>query len=48
MKKPKKKYRNPLVIPAKSRTSGGPMRSKQDKRKNGKNKQQEILKENEQ
>ena len=47
MKKPKKKYRNPLAIVAKTRSSSGPMRKKKDKRKNGKNKQQEFLKENE-
>jgi hypothetical protein len=45
MKNPKKKYRNPALIPAKQRTSGGPMHPKKDKRKNGKNKQKEILKE---
>ena len=45
MKKPSKKYRNPSAIAAKSRNSSGPMRKKKDKRKNGKNKQQEYLKE---
>jgi hypothetical protein len=45
MKKPSKKYRNPLVIPAKVRGSSGPMRNKKDKRNSGKNKQREILKE---
>jgi len=44
-KKKPKKYRNPLVIPAKTRGSGGPMRPKKDKRKNGKNKQTEYQKE---
>lgn len=42
-KKKNKKFRNPAVIPAKSRTSGGPMRNKKNKRKNGKNKQKEFL-----
>lgn len=46
MKKPTKKHRNPAAIPAKTRTSGGPMRNKKDKRKNGKNKQQKYLEEN--
>lgn len=32
-KKPKSKSRNPFAIPAKSRTSGGPMRPKKNKRK---------------
>jgi hypothetical protein len=44
MKKRPKKYRNPAAIPAKIR-SGGPMRAKKSKRKNGKNKQEEILSE---
>jgi len=43
MKKAKKKYRNPAVVPAKTRSSSGPMRNKKDKRKNGKNKQSEFL-----
>lgn len=43
MKTPTKKYRNPLVVPAKLRNSSGPMREKKDKRKNGKNKQREFL-----
>jgi hypothetical protein len=42
MKKPKK-TRNAFVIPAKARKTK--MRPKSDKRKNGKNKQQEYLKE---
>jgi hypothetical protein len=45
MKKPVKKYRNPAAVSANSRNSGGPMRSKRDKRKNGKNKHQEYLSE---
>ena len=36
---PKKKYRNPIVVPAKSRTSGGPMPSKKHKR----NKRKDFL-----
>jgi hypothetical protein len=40
MKTKKKKYRNPAATSANSRNSGGPMRNKKDKRKNGKNKQQ--------
>lgn len=44
-KKPKKpKPRNPMVMPARTR-KGGPMRDKRTKRQNGKNKQQEYLKE---
>jgi hypothetical protein len=46
MKKSATKYRNPSVIPAKTRNSSGPMRSKKDKRNNGKNKKQEYLEEN--
>lgn len=46
MKKKSKKYRNPLATRAKTRGSSGPMRSKKDKRKNGKNKQQEWKDEN--
>lgn len=38
------KNRNAFAIPAKARKSGE-MRSKKDKRKSGKNKQVEILKE---
>ena len=34
--KAKKKHRNPLVIPAKTRGSAGPMRPKKDKRKSNK------------
>jgi hypothetical protein len=37
--------RNPYAIPAKARKSGK-MRSKNQKRKNGKNKQKEYLNEN--
>lgn len=44
MKKPKEKYRNPFVTLAKTRRAG-PMRDKKSKRKNGKNKQTEFLKE---
>jgi hypothetical protein len=44
MKKPKKTIRNPYSILAKKRR-GGKMKSKKDKRKS--NKQQELLKENE-
>lgn len=47
MKKSIKKYRNPALVPAKSRTSGGPMKNKRLKRKNGKNKQSSYLEENE-
>ncbi len=36
MKKKPKKYRNPLVVPAKTRGSAGPMRPKKDKRKTNK------------
>lgn len=43
--KKKKKIRNAHAISALSRKSGK-MRSKKDKRKNGKNKQTEILSEN--
>jgi hypothetical protein len=43
MKKPKK-TRNAFAIPAKKRKAGK-LRSKKDKRKNGKNKQKELLKE---
>jgi hypothetical protein len=45
MKKSSKKFRNPLAIRAKARKSSGPMRSKKDKRNNGKNEQQELLNE---
>jgi hypothetical protein len=44
MKTKKKPIRNPFVVAAKSR-KGGAMRSKKDKRKSGKNKRREILKE---
>jgi hypothetical protein len=44
MKKQSEKQRNPYAQDAAKR-KGGPMRSKKDKRKNGKNKLQEILKE---
>ena len=47
MKKSVKKYRNPAAISANSRNSSGPMHLKKDKRKNGKNKQQEFLSEKE-
>ncbi len=40
----KKKVRNEFVIAMKSR-KGGKMRSKKDKRKNGRNKQQDYLNE---
>lgn len=43
-KKKKQKERNPFAIPAKARKAGK-MRSKKEKRQNGKNKQQEYLKE---
>lgn len=43
--KKQKKIRNPFVLPAKKRKAGK-IRSKKDKRKNGKNKQQEYLNEN--
>lgn len=47
MKKPsKKKQRNAFAVQANTRGSSGPMRNKKDKRKNGKNKQQEYLNEN--
>jgi hypothetical protein len=46
MKKPKKTLRNPYTIPAMKRKSGK-MRPKKDKRLNGKNEHQELLKENE-
>jgi hypothetical protein len=45
MKKNSKKYRNPLVVPAKTRSSSGPMRNKKDKRTNGKNKQKKFKEE---
>jgi hypothetical protein len=44
-KKTKNKPRNPFAILAKTK-KGGAMRSKKDKRQNGKNKQQEYLNEN--
>lgn len=44
-KKKPKKHRNPNAIAAKKR-KGGVMRNKKDKRKNGKNKQKELLDEN--
>jgi hypothetical protein len=47
VKKPKKKARkprNPFAVLAKTK-KGGAMRSKKDKRQNGKNKQQEFLSE---
>ncbi len=44
MKKKKPKHRNPIVMPARTR-KGGPMKDKRTKRQNGKNKQQEYLKE---
>lgn len=44
MKTQSEKQRNPFAQEAAKR-KGGPMRSKKDKRKNGKNKLQEILKE---
>jgi len=43
-KKSKNKARNPFAILAKTK-KGGAMRSKKDKRQNGKNKQQEFLSE---
>ena len=46
MSKKTKKYRNPAAVPAKTRTSSGPMRPKKDKRKNGQNKQRKYLDEN--
>ena len=45
MKQPKKITRNPYAIAAKKRKAGVVI-PKKDKRKNGKNKQQELLKEN--
>ncbi len=42
--KSKNKVRNPFILLAKAK-KGGVMRSKKDKRKNGKNKQQEYLNE---
>jgi hypothetical protein len=44
MKKPKKKIRNPFTINARKRKAGK-QRSKKDKRQNGVNEQQELLKE---
>jgi hypothetical protein len=44
MKKKSKKIRNPHAISAKARKSSGKMRNKNEKRKNGKNKQKEYLK----
>jgi len=38
------KPRNPHAVPAKSRKAGK-MKPRQDKRKNGKNKQRELIKE---
>lgn len=46
MKQPKKTTRNPYAVAAKKRKAGV-VRPKKDKRKNGKNEQQELLKENE-
>jgi hypothetical protein len=46
MKRPKKTVRNPHAISAKKR-KGGVMKSKKEARQNGKNEQQELLKENE-
>ena len=42
-KKYKLKYRSAVVLLAKTRKSGGAMRNKKDKRKNGKNSQEEFL-----
>ncbi len=44
-KNPSKKQRNAFAVQANTRGSSGPMRNKKDKRKNGKNKQQEYLSE---
>jgi hypothetical protein len=46
MKTKKSSVRNPFAVHAKKR-KGGKMRSKKDARKSGKNKQREILSENE-
>lgn len=42
MKKESKKIRNPFAVLAKNR-KGGRMKSKKDKRKNGKNPQKEFV-----
>ena len=39
----KKKIRNPIAIPAKSRSAAGPMRNKKDKRKNKKKEIEEQI-----
>lgn len=46
MKKKTKKFKNPLVAKAKQRNSSGPMRSKKNKRTNGKNKLHQFQDEN--
>ena len=46
MKKPKKTIRNPYSVSAKKR-KGGVMKCKNEARQNGKNEQQELLKEKE-
>lgn len=43
--KKKQKQRNPFLVLAKKRNNSGPMSNKKDKRKSGKNKQAELLKE---
>lgn len=45
MKKKTKKFRNPIAVAMHKRCKGGPMKDKREKRQNGKNKQQEYLKE---
>jgi hypothetical protein len=45
MTKPKKTIRNPYAVAAKKRSAAGKMKPKKDKRKS--NKEQELLKENE-
>lgn len=45
MKKKTKKIRNPIAVAMHKRCKGGPMKDKREKRQNGKNEQQEYLKE---
>jgi hypothetical protein len=45
MKQKRETIRNPIAVAMAKRCKGGEMRSKKDKRSNGKNKQIELLKE---
>jgi hypothetical protein len=46
MKNKSRKFRNASAIPAKARSSAGPMRDKRSKRLSGKNKQKTYLEDN--